>query len=102
MKHYILVYKYPDNFEQHLNLQLKERNSFNNSIQNVIFIKNIYNHEAKIYKEKRKQYMLINCLKQSLDGVFVLAVSANCITVSVTGVNVLVAIGIGPGFMYIQ
>ena len=94
-----------DSLEQHLNLRLKEINSFNNSIQNIKDIKNFYNHEAKKYKKKSKQYKLINCLIQSVDGVSILAVSSTCVTLSITGnglVVVPVASGIGAGLCIIS
>ena len=88
-----------------LDLRLKEINSFNNSIQNIKDIQNFYNHEAKKYKKKSKQYKLINCLIQSIDGVSVLAVSSTCVTLSVTGVGLVVvpiASGIGAGLSIIS
>ena len=36
-----------DNFEQHLNLRLREIDSFDNSIQSIKDIKTFYFHEAK-------------------------------------------------------
>ena len=94
-----------DSLEQHLNLRLKEINSFNNSIQNIKDIKTFYNHEAKKYKKKSKQYKLINCLIQSVDGVSILAVSSTCFTLSMTGVGLVVvpvASGIGAGLCIIS
>ena len=94
-----------DSLEQHLNLRLKEINSFNNSIQNIKDIKNFCNHEAKKYKKKSKQYKLINCLIQSVDGVSILAVSSTCVTLSITGVGLVVvpvASGIGAGLCIIS
>ena len=94
-----------DSLEQHLNLRLKEINSFNNSIQNIKDIKNFYNHEAKKYKKKSKQYKLINCLIQSVDGVSILAVSSTYVTLSITGVGLVVvpvASGIGAGLCIIS
>ena len=87
-----------------LDLRLKEINSFNNSIQNIKDIQNFYNHEAKKYKKKSKQYKLINCLIQSIDGVSVLGVSSTCVTLSVTGVGLVVPIasGIGAGLCIIS
>ena len=88
-----------------LDMRLKEKNSFNNSIQNIKDIQNFYNHEAKKYKKKSKQYKLINCLIQSIDGVSVLAVSSTCVTLSVTGVGLVVvpiASGIGAGLCIIS
>ena len=88
-----------------LDLRLKEINSFNNSIQNIKDIQNFYNHEAKKYKKKSKQYKLVNCLFQSIDGVSVLGVSSTCVTLSVTGVGLVVvpiASGIGAGLCIIS
>ena len=88
-----------------LDMRLKEINSFNNSIQNIKDIQNYYNHEAKKYKKKSKQYKLINCSIQSIDGVSVLAVSSTCVTLSVTGVGLVVvpiASGIGAGLCIIS
>ena len=76
---------YPS-FQQHpdsLDMRLKEINSFINSIQNMKGIENFYNQEAKKYKKKSKQYELINCSIQSVDGVLVLAVSSTCVTLSI-------------------
>ena len=90
-----------DNFD----MRLKEINSFINSIQNIKDIQNFYNHEAKKYKKKSKQYKLINCLIQSIDGVSVLGVSSTCVTLSVTGVGLVVvpiASGIGAGLCIIS
>ena len=88
-----------------LDLRLKEINSFNNSIQNIKDIQKFYNHEAKKYKKKSKQYKIINCLIQSIDGVSVLGVSSTCVTLSVTGVGLIVvpiASGIGAGLCIIS
>ena len=94
-----------DNLEKHLNLRWKEINSFNISIQNKKNIKNFSNHEAEKYKRKSKQYKLINCLIQSVDGVSILAVSSTCVTLSITGVGLVVfpvSSGIGAGLCIIS
>ena len=91
--------------DQNLDLRLKEINSFNNSNQNIKDIQNFYNHEAKKYKKKSKIYKIINGLIQSIDGVSVLAVSSTCVTLSVTGVGLVVvpiASGIGAGLCIIS
>ena len=88
-----------------LDLRLKETNSFNNSIQIIKDFKNFYNHEAKKYKKKSEQYKLINCSIQSIDGVSVIAVSSTCVTLSITGVGLVVvpvAFGIGAGLCIIS
>ena len=68
-------------------------------------IQNFYNHEAKNYKKKSKVYKLTNCLIQSFDGVVLLGVSSTAITLSVTGVGLIVvpiASGIGAGVSIIS
>ena len=79
---------------------MKEINNFDISIQNIKDIQTFYNHEAKKYKKKSKTYKLTNGLIQSIDGVLLLGVSSKCITLSVTGVGLIVvpiAGGIGAG-----
>ena len=88
-----------------LDLRLKEINSFNNSFQNIKDIQNFFYHEAKKYKKKSKIYKIINGLILSIDGVSVLAVSSTCVTLSVTGVGLVVvpiASGIGAGLCIIS
>ena len=88
-----------------LDLRLKEINSFNNSIQNIKDIQNFYNHEAKKYKKKSEIFKITNCLIQSIDGVLLLGVSSTAITLSVTGVGLIVvpiASGIGAGVSIIS
>ena len=88
-----------------LDIRLKEINSFINSIQNIKDIKNFYNHEVKKYENKSKQYKLINCFIQSVDDVSVLAVSSTSVTLSITGVGLVVvpvASGIGAGLCIIS
>ena len=88
-----------------LDFRLKEVNSFNNSIQNIKDIQKFYNQECKKYKKKSKTYKIINGLIQSIDGVLFLGVSSTAITISVTGVGLIVtpiASGIGAGVSIIS
>ena len=88
-----------------LDLRLKERNSFNNSIAKIKDLQNFYNHETKKYKKKSKTYKIVNGLVQSIDGVLLLGVSSTAITICVTGVGLIVlriASGIGAGVSIIS
>ena len=88
-----------------LDFRIKEMNSFNISIQNINDIKTFYNHECKKYKKKSKTYKIINGLIQSIDGVLLLGVSLTAITLSVTGVGLIVipiTSGIGAGVSIIS
>ena len=86
-------------------LRLKEIKCFNISIQNIKDNKNFYNHEAKKFKKKSKTFKIIHALIQSVDGVSVLPVSSTCVTLSITGVGLVVvpvASGIGAGLCIIS
>ena len=86
-----------------LDIRLKEINSFIISIQNIKDIQNFDNHEAKKYKTKSKTSKIIDALIQSIDGVLLLGVSSTAITLSVTGVGLIVvpiASGLGAGDPY--
>ena len=85
--------------EQHLNLRLKEINSFNHSIRNEDN-KKFFNHEGRKNKNKSKTFKIINAIINSVDGVLILSVSSTCVTLSITGVGLVVvpiARGIGAG-----
>ena len=73
-----------------LDIRLKEVKIFNNSIQNIKDIRICYNHEAKEYKRKSKTYKIVNGLIQSIEGVLLLGVSSTAITLSVTGIGLIV------------
>ena len=84
---------------------MKEINSSNISIQNIRDFEHFYNHEAKKYKKKSKTYKIINDLIQSLYGDLILALSSTCITLSVTGVGLVVVLipsGIDAGVCIIS
>ena len=83
-----------------LDIRLKGTISFKNSIQNITDFLHFYNHETKKYKKKSKIYKIINALIHSIDGDLLLGVSSTAITLSVTGVGLVVvpiASGIGAG-----
>ena len=75
-----------DSLEQHLNLRLKERISFNNSFQNMKIIINFIIMKTKGINTKLK-HKLKNCSMQSVDGILGLAVSANCTKFTISGVG---------------
>ena len=81
-----------------LDIRLKEINRFNNSIQSINDILKFYNHEAKKDEKKSKTFKIINGLFQSIDGVLLLGVSSTAITLSVTGVG-LVVVPIASGIL---
>ena len=54
------------------------------------------NQETKKYKNKRKKFKLVIGLIQSIDTVLVLGVTSSCVTLTITGV-VLVVVPITSG-----
>ena len=95
-KLFLSLQHHPDS----LDIRLKEINSFNISIQNIEGFKNFYNLVAKKYEKESKTNKNINGLFQSIDGVLVLSTSSTCITLSNTGVGLVIvpiASGIGAG-----
>ena len=78
--------------------ELQKVNSFNNSIQNINLMMKYYEMEEKKYKQKYNKYKLINNLINSLDGIIVIGTTSASISLSITGVGIIVvpiAAGVG-------
>ena len=78
--------------------ELQKVNSFNNSIQNICLMMKYYEMEEKKYKQKYNKYKLINNLINSLDGILVIGTTSASISLSITGVGIIVvpiAAGVG-------
>ena len=69
--------------------ELQKVNSFNNSIQNISLMINYYELEEKNLKKYTK-YKLINNLINSLDGIIVIGTTSASISLSITGVGIIV------------
>ena len=81
-----------------LQSELQKVNSFNNSIQNISLMMKYYEMEEKKYKQKYNKYKLINNLYNSLDGIIVIGTTSASISLSITGVGIIVvpiAAGVG-------
>ena len=73
-----------------LQSELQKVNSFNNSIQNISLMMEYYELEEKKYKQKFTKYKLINNLINSLDGIIVIRTTSASISLSITGVGIIV------------
>ena len=73
-----------------LQSELQKVNSFNNSIQNISLMMKYYETEEKKYKQKYTKYKLINNLINSLDGIIVIGTTSASVTLSITGVGIIV------------
>ena len=83
---------------KHLQSELQKVNSFNNSIQNISLMMKYYEMEENKYKQKYNKYKLINNLINSLDGIIVIGTTLASISLSITGVGIIVvpiAAGVG-------
>ena len=84
--------------ESMINKQLAKQANFNNSIQNIMMMMKYYELEEKKYKKKYNKYKLINNLINSTDSLLILSTSAASITLSITGVGIIVVpIAAGAG-----
>ena len=70
--------------------ELQKVNSFNNFVQNISLMMKYYEMEEKKYKQKYTKYKLINNIINSLDGIIVIGTTSASVTVSVTGVGIIV------------
>ena len=73
-----------------LQSELQKVNTFNNSIQNISLMMKYYELEEKKYKQKYTKYKLINNLINSLDGIIVIGTTSASISLSITGVGIIV------------
>ena len=87
-----------NNLEQRLERHLNALNSFINSINNIKEMKNFYIHESKKYKKLYSTFKRINLITHSLDTLLIIGVTSTTVTLSVTGVGLIVvpiAAGVG-------
>ena len=75
---------------ERLQSELQKVNSFNNSIQNISLMMKYYEMEEKKYKQKYNKYKLIYNLTNSLDGKIVIGTTSASISLSITGVGIIV------------
>ena len=83
--------------ESMINKQLAKQANFNNSIQNIMMMMKYYELEEKKYQKKYNN-KLINNLINSTDSILIISTSAASITLSITGVGIIVVpIAAGAG-----
>ena len=73
-----------------LQSELQKVNSFNNSIQNISLMTKYYELEENKYKKKYTKYKLINNIINSTDGLIILGTTSASVTLSITGVGIIV------------
>ena len=84
----------PYDVESMINKQLQSEllkvSSFNNSIQNISLMMKYYELEENKYKKKYTEYKLTNNLINSTDGLIILGSTSASVTLSITGVGIIV------------
>ena len=80
----------PYDVESRMNKQLAKVSSFNNSIQNISLMMKYYELEEKKNKKQYTKYKLINNIINSTDGLIILGTPSASVTLSITGVGIIV------------
>ena len=70
--------------------KIKDINSFNNSINNIILMMKYYDQQYQKQKKKYNKYNLINNAIQTLDSITKISTTSSSITFSITGIGVIV------------
>ena len=70
--------------------KIKDMNSFNNSINNIMLMMKFYEQQYAKYKKKYNHFNLLNNLIQGVDGVIIISCTSTSITFSIIGVGIIV------------
>ena len=73
-----------------LQSELQKVNIFNSSLQNISSMMKYYELEENKYKKKYTKYKLINNIINSTDGLMILGTTSASVTLSITGVGIIV------------
>ena len=73
-----------------LQCELQKVNSFKNSIQNISLMMKYYELKEIEYKQKYPRYKLTNNTNNSTDGLIIIGTTSASITLSITGVGIIV------------
>ena len=78
--------------EELINQKIKDSQSFNNSINNIILMMKYYDQQFEKYKKKYNKYNLINNAIQTFDSIIIISTTSSSITFSIIGIGVIVYI----------
>ena len=79
-----------NNLEQRLEKKLNDVNSFNNHINNIKEMINYFKYKNHKSKKRYKNYKTINTIFESVDSIVIIAATSTSITLSVTGIGLIV------------
>ena len=79
-----------DNLEQRLEKKINDVNSFNNHINNIKEMITYFKDKNHKSKKRYKNYKTLNTILESVDSIVIIAATSTSITLSVTGIGLIV------------
>ena len=79
-----------DDLEQRIEKRLSVVNSFNNSINNIREMITYFKDKNNKSKKRYKNYKTLNMVLQSVDSIIIIGATSTSITLSVTGVGLII------------
>ena len=76
--------------EKRLEKKLNDVNSFNNHINNIKEMINYFKDKNNKSKKRYKNYKILNTVLESVDSIVIIAATSTSITLSVTGIGLIV------------
>ena len=78
-----------DNLEQRLEKKINDVNSFNNHINNIKEMITYFKDKNHKSKKRYKNYKTLNTILESVDSIVIIAATSTSITLSVTGIGLI-------------
>ena len=79
-----------DNLEQRLEKKINDVNSFNNHINNIKEMITYFKDKNNKSKKRYKNYKTLNTILESVDSIVIIGTTSTSITLSVTGIGLIV------------
>ena len=79
-----------DNLEQRLEKKINDVNSFNNHINNIKEMITYFKDKNNKSKKRYKNYKTLNTILESVDSIVIIGATSTSITLSVTGIGLIV------------
>ena len=79
-----------DNLEQRLEKKINDVNSFNNHIKNIKGMITYFKDKNNKSKKRYKNYKTLNTILESVDSIVIIGATSTSITLSVTGIGLIV------------
>ena len=76
--------------EKRLEKKINDVNSFNNHINNIKEMITYFKDKNKKSKKKYKNYKTLNTVLESVDSIIIIAATSTSITLSITGIGLIV------------